>query len=110
MTRYQAKLKGLPLTRPAQASSGNPSWHLYVIQVDARKQVFNSLRAAGVGVNVHYIPVHLQPYYRALGFKPGDFPEAERYYSRAISLPLYADLQEEQQDEVIAALSRALAA
>ena len=95
---------------PAQSASGNPSWHLYVIQVDGRKKVFDALHVAGIIVNVHYIPVHLQPYYRALGYKPGDFPEAERYYNRAISLPLFADLTDRQQDTVVDSLKRALSA
>ena len=106
--RYNEQLKNLAAVLPAQSPAGDPSWHLYVVQVENRRKVFDALRTAGIGVNVHYIPVHLQPYYRALGFKPGDFPEAERYYSRAISLPLYADLSDSQQDTVVAALARAL--
>jgi dTDP-4-amino-4,6-dideoxygalactose transaminase len=73
-----------------------------------RRQVFEVLRARGIGVNVHYIPVHLQPYYRAMGFSGGDFPEAERYYSEAISLPLYPGLSDGDQDYVIRCLSEAL--
>ena len=65
---------------------------------------------AGIGVSVHYIPVHTQPYYQQLGFLPGDFPEAERYYAEAISLPLFPTLSGAQQDAVIAALRNALAA
>ena len=68
------------------------------------------MRSAGIGVNVHYIPIHLQPYYRKLGFAPGDFPAAERYYASAISLPLFPDLSDAQQDRVVAALARALSA
>jgi dTDP-4-amino-4,6-dideoxygalactose transaminase len=66
------------------------------------------MRAAGIGVNVHYIPVHLQPYYRNLGFRPGQFPEAEAYYAEAVSIPLYATLTEKQQDTVVQALRAAL--
>ena len=110
VARYHEKLKGVPVVIPAQSASGNPSWHLYVIQVDGRKKVFDALHVAGIIVNVHYIPVHLQPYYRALGYKPGDFPEAERYYNRAISLPLLADLTDRQQDTVVDSLKRALSA
>ena len=69
-----------------------------------RRSVFDSLRKSGIGVNVHYIPVHTQPYYRALGFQPGDFPEAERYYARAITLPLYPGLTDAEQDAVVEAL------
>jgi dTDP-4-amino-4,6-dideoxygalactose transaminase len=72
------------------------------------RQVFQSLREQGIGVNLHYIPVHTQPYYRELGFRPGNFPQAERYYAEAISLPMYSSLTEAQQDEVVAALRRAL--
>jgi len=90
------------------------AWHLYVIQLDAaleprRREVFERMRAAGIGVNVHYIPVHLQPYYRDLGFREGDFPNAERYYRRAITLPLHPGLTHAQQDRVVAALGEAIA-
>ena len=61
-----------------------------------------------MGVNLHYIPIHMQPYYQGLGFAKGDFPEAERYYSSAISLPLYPALSLNEQDEVVSVLSRAL--
>jgi len=73
-----------------------------------RKTVFDGFRDAEILVNVHYIPVHLQPYYRKLGFKPGDFPEAERYYSEAMSLPIYAKLADEQQLEVVNTLKSLL--
>jgi dTDP-4-amino-4,6-dideoxygalactose transaminase len=75
----------------------------------SHREVFDSLRQQGVGVNLHYIPVHSQPYYAALGFRAGDFPEAERYYAEAISLPMYAALSNAQQEEVVLALERALA-
>lgn len=110
--RYDAELAGLPILRPGRLPDAASAWHLYVIRlVDAarRRPVFEALRAAGIGVNVHYIPVHLQPYYRALGFGPGDFPASEDYYARAISIPLYPGLTEADQDRVIAALSDALA-
>jgi dTDP-4-amino-4,6-dideoxygalactose transaminase len=70
-----------------------------------RAAVFDALRKAGIGVNVHYIPVHLQPYYQELGFKPGDFPQAESYYDAALTLPLFAGMTDRQQDEVVSALS-----
>lgn len=66
------------------------------------------MRAAGIGVNVHYIPVHLQPDYRQLGFVPGQFPEAERYYKEALTLPLHAALTDDEQARVVAALAQAL--
>ena len=67
--------------------------------------VFEKMRDAGIGVNVHYIPIHLQPYYQNLGFQKGDFPQAEAYYEEAITLPLYYDFTEEKQDRVIDILS-----
>ena len=66
-----------------------------------RKQLFEHLRSNNIGVNLHYIPVHLQPYYQQLGFKFGDFPEAEAYYKSAITLPLFPQLNDQQQDFVI---------
>ncbi len=113
--RYDALLAGLPVIVPARVADAQSALHLYPIQVDAarcgrsRRQVFDALRAAGIGVNVHYIPVHTQPYYRRMGFSPGDFPRAEAYYAQAISLPMFATLTDAQQDEVVAALRRALA-
>jgi UDP-4-amino-4,6-dideoxy-N-acetyl-beta-L-altrosamine transaminase len=108
--RYDMRLAGLPLATIAQLTDAVSAFHLYPVRVDAgiRRRVFEDLRAAGIGVNVHYIPVHLQPWYRAMGFEPGDFPEAERYYAEAISLPLYPTMTEAQQDEVVAALRKAL--
>lgn len=107
--RYGQLLASLPVTGQIQLPGCQSSWHLYPVRVGAgRRAVFDSLRAAGIGVNVHYIPVHTQPHYRALGFKAGDFLEAERYYSEAISLPMYASLNDAQQDKVVAALQRAV--
>ena len=114
--RYDALLADLPVIRPGRASNAYSAWHLYCIQIDerqtnlSRRQVFETLRADGIGVNVHYIPVHTQPYYRAQGFNPGDFPVSEAYYKNAITIPLYATMSDEQQDEVVAALTRALGA
>ena len=73
-----------------------------------RADVFSKLREEGIGVNVHYIPIHLQPYYQELGFKEGDFPEAETYYNAAISIPLYAQISEKEQLTVVDALRSAL--
>lgn len=106
--RYDRLLADLPLTRPAQHPDSYSSYHLYPIQVANRARVFEDLRAAGIGVNVHYIPVHAQPYWAARGFAAGDFPNAEGYYAQAISIPLYAGLSDADQDVVIAALTRAL--
>lgn len=110
--RYDERLDGMPLRVPFQHGDGSSAWHLYIVRLDPaldHRAVFEALRAAGIGVNLHYIPVHTQPHYAAMGFVPGDFPEAERYYAGAISLPLYPGLTDEMQDEVIAALRRAVA-
>ena len=108
--RYDSKLAQLDITLPYQSSDSHSALHLYPVQVDPGKrlQVFTSLREAGIGVNVHYIPVHRQPYYEALGFRAGQFPNAERYYAGAISLPMFPTLTETDQDTVIRALEAAL--
>lgn len=112
--RYDRLLSSLPLTTPWQHPDSYSGRHLYVIRLElasvnkSQRQVFETMRALGIGVNIHYIPVHTQPYYQGLGFKSGDFPEAERYYAEAISLPLYPTMTEAQQDEVVEALRRAL--
>ena len=112
--RYDETLRGLPLSTPVELAEAKSSWHLYVIQLDVealgipRRTVFERMRAAGVLVNVHYIPVHLQPYYRALGFEMGEFPAAERYYERAISLPMFFGLSDADQDRVVAVLRDSL--
>jgi UDP-4-amino-4,6-dideoxy-N-acetyl-beta-L-altrosamine transaminase len=114
VTRYQTLLADLPLTLPALQPEAESAWHLYVVRVQterlciSHREVFEGLRAAGIGVNVHYIPVHLQPYYRDLGFTPGDFPEAEAYYAQAISLPMYPAMTDAQQDLVVDQLRRSL--
>ncbi|MDD2031176.1 UDP-4-amino-4,6-dideoxy-N-acetyl-beta-L-altrosamine transaminase [Pseudomonas sp. N-137] len=112
--RYHRLLGGLPLTLPGLQPEAESAWHLYVVRLQldgitlSHLQVFEGLRAAGIGVNLHYIPVHLQPYYRDLGFATGDFPQAERYYSEAISLPMFPSLSDEQQDYVVEQLRRLL--
>jgi UDP-4-amino-4,6-dideoxy-N-acetyl-beta-L-altrosamine transaminase len=113
--RYDQMLADLPVLLPARLRDRCSSWHLYVIEIDeerssrTRADVYRSLRAAGIGVNVHYIPVHTQPFYSRLGFKRGDFPASEHYYSRAISIPLFPALTDEQQEFVVQRLSAALA-
>jgi dTDP-4-amino-4,6-dideoxygalactose transaminase len=108
--RYDEAFAGLPLTRPWQHPETNSSWHLYVIRVDAalHAAAFARLRQAGIGVNLHYIPVPREPYYRDLGFDPAEWPEAERYYAEAITLPLYPALSDEEQDRVIGAVKEAI--
>ena len=112
-TRYDEMLVDLPVSPLVRRDGRTSGWHLYVINLQpgtrcSRREVFDALRAAGIGVNVHYIPVHLQPYYRALGFEVGDFPVAEAYYDSAITLPLYPAMSEADQDAVVAALREAL--
>ena len=112
--RYNNLLKDLPITLPDQHPDTESSWHLYVICLHLDKiskthrQVFDDLRQVGIGVNLHYIPVHTQPYYQNLGFKWGDFPRAEGYYKNAISIPLYYGLSDQEQDLVIAGLQEIL--
>jgi UDP-4-amino-4,6-dideoxy-N-acetyl-beta-L-altrosamine transaminase len=109
--RYDRLLADLPLTTPYRAPDCVSAFHLYVVVLDQperRRPVFDALRAAGIGVNVHYIPVHTQPYYSDQGFKPSDFPVAEAYYAGAISLPMHAGLSAAQQDEVVGRLREAL--
>lgn len=113
--RYDERLAGLPVVTPWQHPDSHSGLHLYVVRLQldrirrGHREVFDALRAAGIGVNLHYIPVHTQPYYARMGFAAEDFPEAMRYYAEAISLPMYATLTEAQQDEVVGALRRALA-
>ena len=113
--RYDAALQSLPLQLPTVLAGNRSAFHLYVVRVkpgEARKShrfVFDELRRRGVGANLHYTPVHLQPYYRRLGFSPGQFPEAERYGQEAITLPLYPNLTDAMQDQVVEALHQTLA-
>ncbi|WP_097460550.1 UDP-4-amino-4,6-dideoxy-N-acetyl-beta-L-altrosamine transaminase [Mangrovitalea sediminis] len=107
--RYHDKLTQLPVGLPPADPGCLSAWHLYVIHVAERARVFAALREQGIGVQVHYMPVHLHPYYRKrFGFREGDFPVAEHFYHQAISLPLYPDLTDEQQDIVIQTLEQVL--
>lgn len=108
---YGAMLDGLALQSQQAEPHSRSALHLYPIRLrdaDRRRDVFDALRAGGIGVNVHYIPVHLQPFYRRLGFQPGQYPNAEWYYAGAISLPMYPDLGEAAQQHVVATLKAAL--
>jgi UDP-4-amino-4,6-dideoxy-N-acetyl-beta-L-altrosamine transaminase len=114
-TRYNQELSKLPLTLPTQATYGHSAYHLFVIRLDldaiaplTHSQVFQSLRDRGVLVNLHYIPVHTQPYYQAMGFRWGDFPQAEAYYKNAISIPMYPTMSDDDQTQVIQALHEIL--
>jgi UDP-4-amino-4,6-dideoxy-N-acetyl-beta-L-altrosamine transaminase len=112
--RYTSLLADLPLRLPAVAAGNRSAFHLYVIRLQpemarrGRRRIFDELRSAGIGVNVHYLPVHLQPYYRDLGFGPGWCPEAEAHGREAITLPLHAALTDTDQDRVVAAVRQAI--
>src|SRR6056297_1680135 len=109
--RYDGELLGLSLRIPGRLDAANSSWHLYVIRLDhpeSRLPVFERMREAGIGVNLHYIPVYRQPYYQNRGFEPDDFPNAEDYYARAISIPLHPGLTNEEQSRVVDALQQAV--
>ena len=113
--RYDSLLRELPLLLPRRLPDRRSAWHLYAVEIDesrtraSRASVFAALRHAGIGANVHYIPIHTQPYYTRLGFKRGDFPTSERYADRALSIPLFPALTEEQQLFIARTLREALA-
>ncbi|WP_438864905.1 UDP-4-amino-4,6-dideoxy-N-acetyl-beta-L-altrosamine transaminase [Neptunicella sp.] len=103
VNRYNHKLNDLPVILPTQSEASQSAWHLYSIELRKhdRSAVYQQLQQQGVGVNVHYIPIHLQPYYQRLGFKAGDFPVAEHFYKNALTLPLFPTLSVDDQDRVI---------
>ncbi len=105
---YHQALADLPLILPQPDANG--AWHLYMVELTEhdRTDVFNALRSRGIGVNVHYIPIHWHPYYQQLGFKRGQFPQSEAYYNRALTLPLYPGLSADNQNEVIQQLKEVL--
>ena len=109
--QYDELLKDLPVTLPFRQPENRSALHLYPILLEAkhRKQIFDYLRSHDIGVNVHYIPVPTQPYYRKrFGFQAGDFPCAENYYAQAMSLPLYFSLSDEEQQQVVKTLQQAI--
>jgi UDP-4-amino-4,6-dideoxy-N-acetyl-beta-L-altrosamine transaminase len=112
--RFDSLLCNLPIINPYQDKNSYSALHLYPIQIDLekidknRKQVFDELRDDGIGVNVHYIPIHTQPYYQRLGFKIGDFVKSESYYKTAISLPLSSGMTLKEQDRVVTSLIKSL--
>lgn len=105
--RYHVELGSLPITTPHQAPGTGSSYHLYPIRINEAKsgktqqQLYQVFQAAGVNVNIHYIPVHRQPFYESLGFKVGDFPEAECFHQEAISIPIYPSMLARDQEFVI---------
>ncbi|NOI01632.1 UDP-4-amino-4,6-dideoxy-N-acetyl-beta-L-altrosamine transaminase [Vibrio kanaloae] len=108
---YYTKLENLPIVLPYQLPDTYSGLHLFVIRLKlddislSHQQVFDALRERGIGVNLHYIPVHTQPYYQELGFSEGDFPESEQYYREAISLPMFHGMTKEQQNTVVDVLA-----
>ncbi|SFZ77489.1 UDP-4-amino-4,6-dideoxy-N-acetyl-beta-L-altrosamine transaminase [Chitinimonas taiwanensis] len=112
--RYDQLLADLPLQLPTRQAGAESAWHLYVVRLKldqigkTHREVFEGLRTAGIGVNLHYIPVHTQPYYRALGFKDGDFPNAEAYYREAVSLPMFSGLSNQQLEVIVLAARKVL--
>jgi UDP-4-amino-4,6-dideoxy-N-acetyl-beta-L-altrosamine transaminase len=112
--RYYEKLANLPVTLPYQLENTYSGLHLYAIRLKldeiklSHREVFDALRENGIGVNLHYIPVHTQPYYQAKGHRLGDYPESEQYYQEAISLPMFHAMTEQQQDEVVQVLTKIL--
>jgi UDP-4-amino-4,6-dideoxy-N-acetyl-beta-L-altrosamine transaminase len=107
---YQEMLTDLPLKLPVLSDYSKSAWHLYMVELTQhdRKSVFEQLHAKGVGVNVHYIPIHLHPFYQKMGFKQGDFPGAEFFYNNALTLPLFPSLSDQQQNTVIEVLHEIL--
>ncbi len=109
-TLYDNQLTDLPLHLPFQATDSYSALHLYIVRLDTTNhafdhaQVFEALRAKNIGINLHYIPIHKQPYYQKLGFRDGQFPEAERYYQQAFSLPIFPEMTDRQHSQVCDAL------
>ncbi len=114
VARYNELLKGLPLRTPYVAEGADPSWHLYVVRVDfdkvkkTKQQIFAEMREKGITLNLHYIPVHTQPYYEQMGHRPEECPVSLDYYREAMTLPLYYSLTDDQQDDVVKALREVL--
>jgi len=112
--RYNELLKDLPLTLPWQHPDSYSAYHLYVVRLQldriacSHRQIFEALRAKDIMVNLHYIPVHTQPYYQNMGFKPGDFPESEQYYREALSIPMHVKLTDDEQVFVVNTLREAM--
>ena len=112
--RYNELLMGFPITLPWQHVDSYSALHLYVIRLQldkinkTHKQIFEALRAANIGVNLHYIPIYQQPYYQQFGYAITDYPESEKYYAEAISLPMYSQLTHIQQEAVVKVLQKVM--
>jgi dTDP-4-amino-4,6-dideoxygalactose transaminase len=105
---YDEALSETDVVRPTRPTESRSAVHLYPIQTNRRAELFEQLHAGGVGVNVHYIPVHTQPIYRKLGFRSGDFPNSERFYARCLSLPMHVALSRSDQKLVVDLVKRGL--
>jgi len=110
--RYNELLKNTEITIPYQHFDTKSSWHLYVMKIDFKKiskvDFFKKMKIKRINLNLHYIPVHLQPFYRKLGFKEGDYPNSEKYYNSVITIPLFFDLSEKQQEYIVQSLNEVL--
>lgn len=111
VANYNSKLADLPLLLPQAEELHNSAWHLYMVELQRhdRRAVYEKLHAGGIGVNVHYIPIHMQPFYQSMGFRKGDFPNSEKFYHNALTLPLFPSMTADDQDRVIQALNEVLA-
>ena len=112
--RYDTLLQGLPVVTPYVMTEAHPSWHIYIIRINheqigkTKQQVFEEMKKRGIALNLHYIPVHCQPYYEKLGFHRGDFIQSEKYYEEAFTLPLFYELTDEQQNYIVESLRNVL--
>ena len=113
-SRYKELLKDLPIRTPYVLPTANPSWHLYIVRLNfdeikkSKQHFFDEMKSRDVALNLHYIPVHTQPYYEALGHRPEECPNSLQYYKEAMTIPLYYSLTDEQQDKVVEALREVL--
>ena len=116
VSQYNSLLSELPATLPFTDKANKSSWHLYVVNFDKKKSkgknirdvIYKDLKNNGYGVNVHYIPIHMHPFYKKIGFKRGDFPISEHYYNTALSLPIFPNLEEQDQIKVVEIIKRNL--
>jgi len=115
--KYNYEFEDMPEIKIPQSNpvDSTPAWHIYIIQLNleklkvGRREIFEALRAENIGVNVHYIPVHLQPYYqKRFGYHLGDFPRTENYYSRAMTLPVFPKMSDKDIDDVIKAVKKVI--
>lgn len=112
--RYNELLQDMPLVTPYVIHDSNPSWHIYIVRIDfnrvkkSKQAIFEAMEAKGITLNLHYIPVHTQPYYEKLGFSAGDYPASEQYYQEAFTLPLYYDLTDHEQVSIVESLREVL--